>query len=780
MDGAMGTMLMEKGLKPGGAPEAMLLDAFDKVAQVHSAYVKAGADIVESNTFGANRIKLADYGLSQKTKEINKRGIEAVKASGAKFVAGSIGSTGRFIETVGDLSFDDAVDIFKEQASSMIEAGADLISIETMIDIKEIKAAIIAIREISDIPIMSHMTFEAGGRTTLGTSPEAASVTLSSLGCDLIGINCSLGPEGIIPLLKRMRQVSDKPFVVQPNAGMPIIRDGITMYTETGQAMASFVPEFIELGVRVIGSCCGTTPAHTKIFRKAIDSCDHKMQKFSIDGSFLSSRTSFVHIGQAMPVRVIGERINPTGRKSLAKEIESGNFGIIRDEALSQVESGADILDVNVGVPSIDEVIAMQKAVLSVTSIVDVPVSIDSPNPEAIRAGLKIAPGKSLINSISGEKESIEKLLPLAKLYGAGFIALLMDEHGVPETASKRIKVLEKILERTDDLKIPRTDIYVDCLTMAVSSDVALSRQTLETMRIVKKEFGLNLVLGVSNVSFGLPSRPILNSAFLSMAIDAGLDLAIINPLNKELMDVRSAANVLTGRDHKAQAYIKRFSQDKTEKDFAETTAEPLIEAVIQGNDVAARDIAQRLMDEGKAPLDVSNTLLIPAMEEVGRLFDKGTIFLPQMLSSANAMREAFKVIEKYLKKEDVKTPIKVILATVEGDVHDIGKNIVGVILENNGFEVVDLGKSCVAETVLKTAKKMHVKCIGLSALMTTSLPSMERTVKLLKDSGDFFVMVGGAVLNEEIAKKIGADAYGKDAMDGLRKLKQWLSASQK
>lgn len=790
MDGAMGTALMNKGLKPGDSPERMLLDAFEAVVDVHASYVKAGADIVESNTFGANRIKLSEYGLAGKVKEINKRGIEAVKAAGGvEFVAGSLGPTGRFIEPVGDLSFDEAVSIFEEQVSYMIDAGADLICIETMSDIKEIKAAIIAIRKFSNIPIMAQMTFEASGRTTLGTSAEVAAITLSALSCDLIGINCSLGGDGILPIMERMRSVTDKPFIVEPNAGIPRVeqvKDGLPIYPDTPEKMASMVDKFMDLGVRVMGSCCGSTPYHTMALRKAIDACNQGLKNFNINASYLSSRTNYVALGPDEPVRIVGERINPTGRKAIAKEIEQGNFGIVRDDALSQIEAGADILDVNMGLPSIDEVLSMEMALFAVTSIVDVPISIDSASPEVIEAGLKITPGKSLINSVSGDLKSLESLLPLARLYGAGIIVLLMDEDGPPsadEDISSRIRVLERILKHIDEAGIPRKDIYIDALTMAVSTDARLSRQTLDTMRAIRRDFGLNLTLGISNISFGLPMRPILNSAFFAMAINAGLDLAIINPMSKVLMDTLASSNVLTGRDHNAQHYIERFVQggpiDLKAGDTSKTDIDPLTNAVIKGNDLAAQSLAQKLMDEGYDPMEVSNTLLIPAMEEVGNLFDKGLIFLPQMLSSANAMKRAFDVIKRYIKPEDVVDPIQVILATVEGDVHDIGKNIVGVILSNNGFDVIDLDKSCPASTILDKARALEVKYIGLSALMTTTLPSMEKTVQMLKNSGDFVVMVGGAVVAQSIATNMGADIYGKDAMDALRKLKQWIKESQ-
>lgn len=788
MDGAIGTALMDKGLKPGDSPEGMLLDAFEAVVDVHASFVKAGAQIVESNTFGANRIKLSQYGLAGSVEEINKRGIEAVKAAGGvEFVTGCIGPTGRFIEPVGNLSFDEAVSIFEEQASAMINAGADLICIETMSDIKEIKAAIVAIRKFSNVPIMAQMTFEKSGRTTLGTSAEAAAITLSALSCDLIGINCSLGGDGILPVMKRMRRVSDKPFIVEPNAGMPVIRNGVTLYPDTPEKMASMADEFIGLGVRVVGSCCGSTPAHTRALKKAIDACDQGLKNFNIDASYLSSRTSYVAIGPNKPVRIIGERINPTGRKILARDIKGGNFGRVRDDALSQIEAGADILDVNMGLASIDETRSMEMALSSVTSIVDVPVSIDSADPGVIKAGLKIPPGKSLINSVSGEVKSLENLLPLARLYGAAIIVLLMDENGPPgagEDVSSRIRILEKILRYIDDTGISRKDIYVDALTMAVSSDVRLSRQTLETMRVIRKDFDLNLTLGISNISFGLPKRPILNSAFLAMAIDAGLDLAIINPMGEGLMDTVASSNVLAGRDHNASHYIERFVRlEPVDVEISSTSkidVNSLTNAVIQGNDLASQSLAQKLMDEGRDPMEVSNTLLIPAMEEVGRLFDKDFIFLPQMLLSANAMKKAFDVIKHYIKPEDVVDPIQVILATVEGDVHDIGKNIVGVILSNNGFDVIDLGKNCPAKTILDKANALDVRYIGLSALMTTTLPSMGKTVQMLKDGGEFVVMVGGAVVDEAIATDMGADIYGKDAMDALRKLQQWLKESQR
>lgn len=788
-DGATGTMLQRLGLKPGGCPDELNLTNPGMVKKVHLAYFEAGSDIVTTNTFGANRAKLREYSLEGKLRDINIAAARTAReAAGHKgFVAGGLGPTGSFIEPVGDMSFDEALAIFSEQASALKEGGADLILIETMMDIKEMKAAIIAAKS-TGLPVVATMTFDETMRTVLGTPPESFAIMAESLGADCIGANCSLGIEGILKAVTAMSKVTTLPLIAQPNAGIPKLKDNVTVFPDSPEEMAAYVPRLAEAGVRVLGGCCGTSPDHIKKMAEAFRAAKQADRKTGTGFTALSGRTSFVLFGGALSPIVIGERINPTGRKALAEEIRAGKTAGVRNEARQQTIAGAHALDVNVGVPGIDEVEAMRRAVFAVNENSILPVVIDSSNPEAIVAGLKAADGKPLINSISGEEKKLSTVLPLAKKYGGALLALTLDDTGIPETAEGRLKVAEKILERAIKEGLKKEDIIVDCLAMTVSAAPMSAIETLKAIRLIKERLGLTTVLGVSNISFGLPAREVINANFLTMAIGAGLDAAIINPNNKAMMDAYHASLVLLNKDVRAERYIKRHQaaavpvqQNETEKPKTEavlTTGGKITKAVIEGDEDNISALVEAALKEGWDPLRISNEALIPGLEEVGRLFACNTYYLPQVMLSADTMKRAFARLKKEFHGKRGPSLGKVLLATVEGDIHDIGKNIVATLLENHGFEVFDLGKNVPAKKIIEEAVKNNVDIVGLSALMTTTVMEMDNVIKSLKEHGiKAMTIVGGAVVTKDFAEEIGADEYGGDALSAIEKMKRMVKA---
>ncbi len=784
LDGAMGTMLQERGLEAGGCPEEMNLAAPQTVADVHREYAKAGADILVTNTFGGNRVKLAHYGLESKVREVSTRAVEIARkaAGGEAFVAAAIGPTGRFLEPVGDAAFDEMVDIFGEQVRAFASAGADLITCETFLDIRELRAAVVACREFADLPVIAQMTFDEGGRSVLGSSPEAAAVTLDALGVDIIGSNCGLGPEGIFALLEKMRSVTSLPLISQANAGLPELREGQTVFPGTPEDMTAFHDRMIALGVRVIGGCCGTTPAHIGAIRAALEG---KKLAWTPPARrcFLSSRTNVVPLGPDAPCAVIGERINPTGKKIYTAELREGKTAYIRREAQEQTAAGAMLLDVNCGAPGVDEPAALERAVFAVSGVSGAPLVLDSSDPAALERALKAVDGKVLINSVSGEDKSLNAVLPLARKYGAAVIGLSLDEGGIPETAEGRLGVARKIRDAAVAAGLSAHDVVIDGLVLTVSAEQKRAMETLRTLRLVRSELGLATVLGVSNISYGLPRRTVLSSVFFAMALEAGLGAAIINPKEERMMDAYRSAMVLLGRDVRSEAYIAHYGELAPESPSMPASAQGpaairdrLAAAIIEGDVEGVGTLVDEGFAEGLTALQVSNEGLLPGLEEVGRRFGKNQIFLPQVMRSAEAMHAAFDLIKERMPDEKGESRGRILMATVEGDIHDIGKNIVCTLLENHGFEVIDLGKNVPAERILEQAREHQVDAVGLSALMTTTLAAMEKTLVRLRASGiKVFTMVGGAVVTQEYAESIGADLYGRDAMEAVEKIKRLL-----
>lgn len=782
LDGAMGTLLQERGLAPGGCPEEMNRIAPEVVVGIHAEYAAAGADILVSNSFGGNRAKLAHYGLEAAVEELNRSAVALARKAGgdAVFVGGSVGPTGRFVEPVGDAGFDEMVDIFAEQIAALAGAGADLITFETFLDIRELRAGIIACRDVCDLPIVAQLTFDDAGRTVLGTPPDAAAVTLDGLQVDVIGSNCGLGIDGIHDVLAQMREVTNLPLIAQANAGLPVLQNGQTIFPGTPAEMTAYHERLIALGVRVVGGCCGTTPEHIRAMRAALGQYPQDWTPPPRRG-FLSSRSAVAEFGGDAACALIGERINPTGKKGFTEELRTGKTAYIRREAAGQVAAGAHLLDVNCGAPGVDEAAALEKAIYAVTGASTAPLVIDTSDPVALERALKAADGKVLINSVNGETKSLERVLPLARRYGAAVIGLTLDERGIPETAEGRVAIARRILDGVLAIGLPSQDLVIDCLTLTVSAEQKRALETLRALRMVRDELGLATALGVSNISFGLPSRPVLSAAFFAMALEAGLKAAIINPRDEQMMDAYRSALVLLCQDVRAEAYIAHYADlsapgapvaagsDQAPLDVRQKLAA----AIVGGDSEGVVALVKDALQEGLDVMAVSNEGLLPGLEEVGRRFAANRIFLPQVMKSAETMQAAFAYLKENFAGESGPSLGRILMATVEGDIHDIGKNIVCTLLENHGFEVIDLGKNVPAAKILEQALAHNVDAVGLSALMTTTLQQMDVTLKKLKEAGvKVFTMVGGAVVSQDYADSIGADIYARDALEAVAKVK--------
>ena len=768
-DGGMGTQLQAAGLTPGEEPERWNLTHADIVRGVHSRYLAAGSDVVTTNTFGANRLRLGDD-VNDIVRAAVANARRACAEAGHGLVALDLGPTGKLIEPMGDLPFEEAVSLFREVAQA--GSDADMVIIETMADPYEMKAAVLGAKEGCKLPIIATMTAEGDGKLLTGGTVEAMAVMLDGLGVTALGLNCGLGGEQMLPLLHRIRRVTDKPLIVQPNAGLPVLVEGKTVFPADPAEFALYARALAEAGAWIIGGCCGTTPEHIHAAREAVAEVA-PLPLPEITGTWIASGAMAVDMA-ACPI-IVGERINPTGKKAMKEALRQGDVNWLMKEALSQQAAGAHALDVNVGLPGLDEAAWMHKAICAVQSVSTLPLQVDSADPAAIEAGLRCVCGKAMVNSVSGKLDVLDAVLPVVKKYGGCVVGLLLDEDGIPETAEGRMAIARRIVAACDEYEIPRRDILLDALTMTVSTGADNARITLECIRRIKAELGVGTILGVSNVSFGLPARPRLTAAFLVAAIAAGLDAAIANPLSAECMDAYACALALTGKDMGCAGYVARFSGEAAAKPTAprEMTLE---EAVYSGLEQDARAQAAARLQEGEAPLAIVETRMLSALTRVGDDYERGKLFLPQLVMAAQAAQGAFAVLEEAMNAAGEKRASagKVALATVEGDVHDIGKNIVRVLLSSYGFEVIDLGRNVKAGDVLAAVREHGMKLIGLSALMTTTVPAMERTVALLrKEAPGCRIVVGGAVLTEEMAAAIGADHYAPDAMATVRYAQQ-------
>lgn len=777
-DGGMGTLLQKAGLGQGELPESWNLTHPDVVMQIYRDYAAAGANFITANTFGANRLKL--HGAPFAASELIEAGVslarKAVDETGRDdiFVALDMGPTGKLLKPMGDLDFETAVDAYKEMVVSGVKAGADCCIIETMGDTSEIKAAVLAVKETCNLPVFVTMVFDERGRLLTGADVQTAVAMLEGLGVDALGLNCGFGPEQMLQLVDQLEKCCSIPILVSPNAGLPVVVNGQTMYNVPPEDFAKTMAEIVRKGAWMVGGCCGTTPEH---IAAEVAACRNLAPLPLPDNrrTVVSSGSMAVVIGED-PV-VIGERINPTGKKRFKQALREKDIEYILNEGIKQQDGGAHILDVNVGLPEIDETEMMRLAVSELQGVLNLPLQIDTTSPEAMEAALRIYNGKAIINSVNGKEESMRTVFPLAKKYGGVIVALTIDEGGIPETPEGRLAIAEKIVRTAQEYGIGRQDIVVDALTMTISSGQEAAQVTLRALQLIKEKLGVKTVLGVSNVSFGLPRREIINSAFFLLALQAGLDAAIINPGSEPMMQSLAAYRALSAKDTQCVDYIARYSGQPANAPVAAVKTISLQEAVIRGlREEAAQQTKAAL--ETTQPLDIINETLIPALDIVGKGFEKGTVFLPQLLMSAEAAGTAFDILKAAMAAAGTAQQKrgKVIIATVKGDIHDIGKNIVKVLLDNYGFEVIDLGKDVPPETIVETTLRENVRLVGLSALMTTTVPSMEETIRQLRIAApDCKVMVGGAVMTQEYADQIGADSYSADAMGAVHYAQQVL-----
>ena len=774
-DGGMGTLLQERGLQPGELPETWNLLHADEIREIHRKYIEAGSDIVLTNTFGANALKFHDDAYS--LEEIVNAAVGHVKAAAEQagngrriYTALDIGPTGKLLKPMGDLDFETAYEAYKEVMIYGEKAGADLIHIETMSDTYELKAAVLAAKENTSLPVFATTIFDERGKLLTGADVPSVVALLEGLRVDAFGINCGMGPEQMIPILEQITKYSSLPVIVKPNAGLPKQKNGQTYYDVSPEEFAEVMKKIVEMGAVVIGGCCGTTPDHIKAMADACRMIPIKpVEKKNF--TMVSSYGQSVFLGTGS--KIIGERINPTGKKRFKQALKEHDLDYILREGITQQDNGAHILDVNVGLPDIDEPALMKEVVQELQSVTSLPLQIDTVDVEAMEGALRIYNGKAMVNSVSGKQESMDKVFPLIQKYGGVVIGLALDENGIPADAEGRVQVAKKIIAEAAKYGIEKKDIVIDALAMTISSEPEGAKITLETLRRLRDEVGVCTVLGVSNISFGLPSRPIVNSIFYTMAMQNGLSVGIINPGSEDMMKAWYAFHALMALDSNCEKYIARYAQQPGTTPVQAAGGKhtmTLQSAIERGLKEEASSITAELAEQ-KDALDIINEELIPALNNVGEGFEKGTVFLPQLLMSAESAKSAFAVLKERMDQsgEVQEKKGKVILATVKGDIHDIGKNIVKVLLENYSFDVIDLGKDVPPEKVVETVLEQDVHLVGLSALMTTTVVSMEETIRQLREKApDCLVMVGGAVLNQEYADMIGADFYGKDAMQSV------------
>lgn len=776
LDGATGTEMSKAGMPPGVCPELWALEHRDRFAAIQEAYFAAGSDIVYTCTFGANRLKLEEFGLSARAEELNRELAGISRAAAARtggLVFGDLAPTGRLVEPFGDLPFETAVEIYTQQVRALLAGGADGFVIETMMDIQEARAALLAVRETCDLPALVSMTFGEDGRTLTGTDPVSALVTLQALGADAVGCNCSTGPASMLHFVKEMKPYATVPLLAKPNAGMPELVDGRTVFRMGPEEFASYAPEFVAAGANLLGGCCGTTPEHIR-YSAAETRGLSPLPPRAAGVSAVSSARRTVFFGKGLPVAVIGERINPTGKKKLQAELREGKLNLVRQFAAEQASGGAALLDVNFGLSGIDERETMLRGVGLLSQLSDLPLCLDTTRPEVMEAALRLYPGRALVNSVSAERARLEKMLPVAAKYGAMFILLPLTDDGIPPTASGRREVAERILTEARAYGYGVADVVVDGLVMAVSADPGAAQETLATIDWAANDWGANTTIGASNVSFGLPDRKALNATFVAMAIARGLSLAIANPGDAELMRAKWAAEALFGRDAQLRNYVAKFADAApapAAAGKAQGPGEAVFACVVQGDGEGIAPAVKRALASGLAPQELVDAHLIPAINRVGEMFDRKEYFLPQLMMGADAMKRAFAILEPLLAAAGTSSAkATVTVATVKGDIHDIGKNLVALMLRNYGFNVVDLGKDVSARAIVDAAREHRAALVGLSALMTTTMVEMRGVIELAKAEGlAAKFMIGGAVVDQHYADEIGADGYAADAMAAVR-----------
>ena len=772
-DGAMGTMLQKEGLPIGDNPEIFGIKNPHKLLKIHKKYLEAGSNVLTTNTFGCNELKVNKLGYTveeviDRAVSIAKQAIEESDKSKPRFVALDIGPIGEMLEPMGTLSFDRAYEIFKRQAIQGEKSGADLIIIETMMDLYEAKAAVLAAKENTNLPVICTMTFDENGRSFTGCLPEAMVATIEGLGVDALGVNCSLGPKQLLPIVKTITELANVPVIVQANAGLPVIKEGQAVYEMNDEEFFQGVKDFVDLGVSIIGGCCGTNETFIKKISDNIDKLQKKEPKRR-KSTIVCSAVKYIDI---QGPTIVGERLNPTGRKPLIDAYVSGNNDYVINLALEQSNEGSEILNVNVGVPDLDEERAMKRVIKGIQEVVDVPLQLDSSNVKALEAGLRYYNGRTIVNSVNGKEKSLETILPIVKKYGACVVGLTLDENGIPSTAEGRFNIAKKIVERAEQYGIKRQDIFIDCLSLTVSAQQDEAMETIKAIKMVKENLGCKTILGVSNISFGIPNRQALNNTYLNLALGAGLDLAIINTEDRTMVESIDAYKVISNMDKGCLDYIEKFkfvsndNKTKERKNYDNLTLEDVIE---RGLKEEAKDLTLKILESHDEHF-VLDKVLIPALDVVGTKYDKGELFLPQMIQAAETVKVSLNIIKERLSKNNnTSSKGKIIVATVQGDIHDIGKNIVKIMLENYGYEVIDLGKDVPIEEVVKRAKEENIQLIGLSALMTTTVENMKKTIKALKENNiNARVFVGGAVVTEEYAQKINADYYSKDAKSAV------------
>ena len=807
-DGAMGTMLQAAGLEEGYCPELFNIERPEVVKDIHAQYLQHGSDVITTNTFGACGLKLEDYDLQDRVREINIAAVKVAKEAIAENkptarVAGSMGPTGRFLQPLGNMSFDSIYDTYREQAEALIEGGVDFIIIETIIDVQEMRAALLAsldAREAAgktkdDVQIICQFSFSEDGRTITGTPPAVATTIVEAMGADIIGINCSLGPEQITPLIEEIASVTNLPISCQPNAGMPQLINKQTVFPLTAEEMGPLMLAIVDAGASYVGGCCGTTPAHIQSISNAVKAHPPKERAHIAPKTIITSRTKLLELGHHTKPLIIGERIYPTGRKVLAQELRDGSFIRVKRDALDQVEAGADILDVNMGVAGMDQSPLMERAIFELSMLVETPLSIDTLDPAAMEIALKNYPGRALINSVNGEEESITHVMPLAKRYGAALLCLPICSGDLPEKAEDRVALAESIVNRAYGYGLHPHDLLLDPLVLTLASGEDSARQTLRTLQLYKEKFGFPTVMGLSNISFGMPQRPYLNGQFLTMALACGLTTPIMNPLNYPAKKAFVSSTTLLGWDPGSAEFIKEYGyEDETtapgnsapkgpdKKSFDSNDPLANIRACVeQGEKEAIIDLVKKALADGIDPLDLTKKGLSEAMNVVGDKFGSGKLFLPQVMLAAETMQAAFNTIKEIIPASESLDKGTVVVATVKGDIHDLGKNIVAALLENNGYKIVDLGKDVDPEVIVQAIKDNKAALVGICSLMTTTMPQIDNTIAAIRAAGlKTKVMVGGAVVSQDYADQAGADIYAKDGIAAVNHANDFFETLEK